>query len=213
MLYRRRSDQRVRKANIALPTNSAGSFGDRTIDRDFPERRQQLGHQMGAGSTGEQLGSRYHRVVQPVTVCAQATSPPEVIDEHVGIDEDLSHGSSRPGSASSLADRPHTCLQAQRRHRRAGSPSTRRGRAESPVPASTLLPWSIHPTVVVARRSDTPASSSRTYSTAYTMKHAPRYPGAHRGSAGCRSCKKAAASPAAAAMFSSMVTPDRLRGM
>ena len=89
----------VGETDSALSTDSAGTFSHRAIDRDLPEGCKERADQIGGGVAGEELGSGDDRVVQSVTPRNELASASEVVDEYVGVDEDVSHDPIRPGSA------------------------------------------------------------------------------------------------------------------
>lgn len=91
-------DEGVGEPDAALSADSAGTFGHRAIDRDLPERSKEGADQIGGGVAGEELGTSYDRVVQPVTAGRELSGASEVVDEDIGVDEDVSHDPSRPGS-------------------------------------------------------------------------------------------------------------------
>lgn len=60
MLEGGRRDERVGHAELGLSCDASRSFGDCAIDRELPERRQQLRHDVRCTVAGEELGAGHH---------------------------------------------------------------------------------------------------------------------------------------------------------
>lgn len=89
----------VGQTDAALSTDSASAFRHRAIDRDLPERGKESADQIGGSVARKELGSGDDRVTQSVTAGNEPASASEVVDEDVGVDEDVSHDPIHPGSA------------------------------------------------------------------------------------------------------------------
>ena len=94
---RGRSDQGVGKADSRLPANLPRPLGDLPVDGDFAQRSQQGGRFPDSARSGEQLRSRYDRVVQSMAVRPQRAGASQVVDEHVRVHQNVSHVPIRRG--------------------------------------------------------------------------------------------------------------------
>ena len=91
------SDERIGHPDPRLPTDTPGLLGDRTIDGQLPERGEEASDEVGRCGPGDQFGPRNDGVVEAVTSGSQLRCASEVVDEDVGIDEEVSHGTNRRG--------------------------------------------------------------------------------------------------------------------
>lgn len=67
-----------------------------TVYRIIPKRGRPDADQIGGGVAGEELGVPDDRVMQSVTAGGKLSCPPKMVNEDVGIDEDISHDRIRP---------------------------------------------------------------------------------------------------------------------
>ena len=88
-------DERVGQTCPELSNESSGPLGDGAVDVKLAERREELRREIGRGVAGEQLGTRDHRIAETVTLRPQFPRASEVVDEDVGVDEEVSHVASR----------------------------------------------------------------------------------------------------------------------
>lgn len=103
---RRRRDQGVGKPEPELPGDAPGALRDRSINRDLAEGSQQACDERAGGGAGEQLRSRDDRVVQAVPSWLELCRASQVIDEDVGVDEQVSHGATCPAKEPSRWGQP-----------------------------------------------------------------------------------------------------------
>ena len=94
---RGRGDQGVGEPESRLPANLARPLGDLPVDGDFAQRSQQGGRFPDSARSGEQLRSRYDRVVQSMAVRPQRAGATQVVDEHVRVHQNVSHVPIRRG--------------------------------------------------------------------------------------------------------------------
>ncbi len=92
-------DECVGEPDPGLSADPSGSLGDGAIDDDLAERGQQEGGQIRGCVSSEELGSGDDGIVKSVTARLQLVGPSQVVDEHVGVDKDVSHGPTRLGRA------------------------------------------------------------------------------------------------------------------
>ncbi len=90
-----RCDKRVGKPCPELSNDPAGSLGDGAVDVKLAERREELRREIGCGVASEQLGTRHHRVAETVALRPELARASQVVDEDVGVDEEVSHVASR----------------------------------------------------------------------------------------------------------------------
>lgn len=124
-------DQRIRQTQSELAHNPPRSLGHVAIDGNLSKRREQLTGKRSGRVACEQLGSADHRVVEPVPPRTKLGCTPQVVDEHVGVDENVSHVANCPGwGRQQMA--PHRTWQPGPLPGRARRRRTRRSHAESP---------------------------------------------------------------------------------
>lgn len=85
-------DEGVGETNPALSTDPPGSFRHGTVDGNLSKRCQQCAHQIGSCIAGKEFSPGDYRVMQPVPAGSELLSSSQVIDQNVGVDEDVSHG-------------------------------------------------------------------------------------------------------------------------
>ncbi len=110
MLNCGRCDERVGESDSELPRDPAGALGHSPVDAEFSERREQLGGEVCGGAAGEEFGAGNHRVVEPVATGYESTSAAQVVDEDVGVDEEISHAATRRTKARLQTVRHQTWL-------------------------------------------------------------------------------------------------------
>jgi hypothetical protein len=97
-------DERVGHPQAKSP-QLACLVGHPAIDEEFVHAREQPPH--GAvvrGASSEELGASYDRIGEPASA-GEALDTLEVVDAHVGVDQEVSHGSIRCDSARRGAGR------------------------------------------------------------------------------------------------------------
>ena len=99
MLNCGRGDEGVGKSDSELPRDPTGALGHSPVDAEFSERREQLAEEVRGGVAGEEFGAGDHRVVEPVATGYESNSAAEVVDEDVGVDEEISHAATRRARA------------------------------------------------------------------------------------------------------------------
>ena len=95
VLQCRGGDERVGKSNSELPNDPTSSLSDRTVDREFPERREQLARQIRGGFACEELRAGRDRIVQPMSAWDERGFATEMVDEDAGIDQEIRHAATR----------------------------------------------------------------------------------------------------------------------
>ena len=90
-----RCNERVGKPCPELSNDPAGSLGHGAVDVKLAERREELRREIGCGVASEQLGTRHHRVAETVALRPELARSSQVVDEDVGVDEEVSHVASR----------------------------------------------------------------------------------------------------------------------
>lgn len=65
--------------------------GDGAVDVEFAERCEQLSREIGPCVSSEQLGTSDDGAAEAVTFRPELASTSEVVDEDVGVDEQISH--------------------------------------------------------------------------------------------------------------------------
>ena len=103
-----RGDEGVGKSDFELPRDPTGTLGHSPVDAEFSERRKQLAGEVGGGVTGEEFGACDHRVVEPVATGYENNRAAEVVDEYVGVDEEISHAATGRARAPSQTVRHQT---------------------------------------------------------------------------------------------------------
>ena len=88
-------DECVGESYAGVAADSPCAFGDCAVDGQLAERRQELADRVGSGGAGEQLGPCDHGVGQPVLAGDEWLGAAEVVNEDVGVDQDVSHGPTR----------------------------------------------------------------------------------------------------------------------
>ena len=99
VLQRRCSDERVGKSDSELPSDPTGSLGYRTVDSEFSEGSEQLARQIRGGVAGKELCAGHDRVVEPMSPRDEGDCATEMVDENVGIDQEIRHASTRRATA------------------------------------------------------------------------------------------------------------------
>lgn len=89
-------DQGIRHADPGFTTDPTGPLGDGAVDWKLTKGLQQGDNEIRGRRTGEELRPGDHRIVQPMSSWFDPRRSPKVIDEHVGIDEDVSHDPTHP---------------------------------------------------------------------------------------------------------------------
>ena len=92
---RRGRDQRVRQPSAELSNDPPGPLSNRAVDVELAKRCEQSSREIGRSVAGEHLGTRHNGVAETVTLRSEFTRASEVVDEDVGIDEQVSHVASR----------------------------------------------------------------------------------------------------------------------
>ncbi len=88
-------DQSVEQPYAARSPDPARAFRDRPVDGELTKWREQRRDQRGRAAAGEQLRSRHHRVVQPVTADATLCGAAQVVDEDVAVQQQVTHATTR----------------------------------------------------------------------------------------------------------------------
>lgn len=127
MLECRRGNQGVWQMHGEFAPDAASALGDRPVNDQFAQRSKKTRCRIRA-CTGEQLGPRHHRIEESILPGAKLSRSSQVVDEDIGIDEDVSHGPIRSAPAPALWDRRQRCWPALQRHRLPRSGSSRRRR-------------------------------------------------------------------------------------
>ncbi len=91
MSERRCCDDCVGQSETELPNHSARPFGDGAVHGMLFEWREQLRRQICRRVSGKQLRPGDDRVVQSMPPRSQFRGAAKVIDEDVGVDENISH--------------------------------------------------------------------------------------------------------------------------
>jgi hypothetical protein len=78
-----------------LSNDPTCSLGDGAVDVEPAERREKSNREIGRRVPGEQLGTRDHGVAETVPLRPELVRASEVVDEDVGVDEEVSHVASR----------------------------------------------------------------------------------------------------------------------
>lgn len=94
-----------RTPNSRDPT---GALGHGPVDAKFSEGREQLNGEVRCGVAGEEFCAGNHRVVEPVATGYESCCSSEVVDEDVGVDEEISHAATRRARAWSRPVRRQT---------------------------------------------------------------------------------------------------------
>jgi len=94
-----RGDEGVGKSDSELLRDPTGTLGHSPVDAEFSERRKQLAGEVRRGVAGEEFGAGDHRVVEPVATGYESNRAAEVVDEDVGVDEEISHAATRRATA------------------------------------------------------------------------------------------------------------------
>src|SRR5215211_4960787 len=93
VLQRRGGYQRVGQADARLSPNASPELGDAAIHGQLPERTKEAPDDLlVGGSACEELGAGDDGVVDGVSARIESFARPKVIDQHVSVDEELSHG-------------------------------------------------------------------------------------------------------------------------
>ena len=93
-----RGDQGVRKTDAAGAADPTSALGNACFDLPrSPERGKQLSCRVGNGRTCEELRAGDHAVMEPVFARLELVCAPQVIDEDVGVDKNVSHVPTRRG--------------------------------------------------------------------------------------------------------------------
>ena len=95
VLDRRRRDQCVGKPDSELTGDTSTTLGDSTIHGNLAERGEEPNGQVGSGVAGDELRPRDHGVVHTMASWPQLNFAAKMVDEDIGIDEDVSHDASR----------------------------------------------------------------------------------------------------------------------
>ena len=138
-LQSRCCNQCIRKPRARLPSNPSCSFRNGSVDIDFTEWCQQPDAEIGCRVAGKQLGSRHDRIVHSMFPRAELTRSAQVVDENVGVDEQVSHGTMRCVKEPPRRERLRTWLRGPPRDR-ACRRGTHRQHVESPAPSRGLRP-------------------------------------------------------------------------
>ena len=92
-------DESVRKADTDLSPDSSSSFRHLTVDGNLPKRSEQRAHKVRSSIAGGEFGSGDDRIVQSVASRSEFSSTSQMVDEDVGVDQNVSHGPIRLGWA------------------------------------------------------------------------------------------------------------------
>lgn len=87
-----RRDESISDSGFRLTPYTSRTLGHAASVREFPERRKKYteGSLVEARSR-KQLAPRYYRVGDLITSDSHAVSTPEMVDENIGVDKNLSH--------------------------------------------------------------------------------------------------------------------------
>lgn len=105
---RGRGDEGVGKPDSELSRDPTGALGHGPVDAKFSEGREQLNGEVRCGVAGEEFCAGNHRVVEPVATGYESCCSSEVVDEDVGVDEEISHAATRRARAWSRPVRRQT---------------------------------------------------------------------------------------------------------
>jgi hypothetical protein len=92
-----RSDESVGQANPALSSDLPSPFSHLSIYRKLSEWSQQSARLLRRRRTGKQLRSRDHRVVQSMLTRFELHGAAQVVDENVGVHQQISHDPTHRG--------------------------------------------------------------------------------------------------------------------
>jgi len=99
MLQGRGGHKSVGCSHSGLAPQPTRTLRNRSIHLELLERFQKaLHHVFLRLLAGEELATGHHRIVQPVGSRFETSGAPQVIDEYVGIDQQVSHGPTRRDS-------------------------------------------------------------------------------------------------------------------
>lgn len=135
--YCGRGDESIGKTDSCLSRNAPGPLGHNPVDRHLAEWSEELGSHVSGRVPREQFSSGDDRIVQSMLSRPQFHRTTQMVDEDIGIDEDVSHGSRYPGMARSRRVRPRT-LPPARQSDRCHVAGIARLRAERVQPSSRL---------------------------------------------------------------------------
>lgn len=92
---RRGCDERIGQPRPELSNDPPGPLCDGAVDVEFAERPEHSSREFGRRVPGEQLGTGDNGVAETVTLRADLADASEVVNEDVGVDEEVSHVASR----------------------------------------------------------------------------------------------------------------------
>ena len=101
-------DEGIGKSDSELSRDPTGALGHGPVDAKFSEGREQLNGEVRRGVAGEEFCAGDHRVVEPVATGYERSCASEVVDEDVGVDEEISHAATRRARALSRPVRRQT---------------------------------------------------------------------------------------------------------
>jgi hypothetical protein len=92
-------DESIRHTKSGFPPNPSSTFGDRPIHWEFTEGSEDARRQVGPGGAREEFRPGDHRIVKSVSGRFEFSRASQVVDEDVGVYEDVSHDPTRRGWA------------------------------------------------------------------------------------------------------------------
>ena len=109
MLDRCRSDQCIGKPDPELTGDASATLGYSAIHCDLAERGKQPKGEVGSGVPGHELRPCDHGVMHPMPSRPQLDCAAKMVDEDVGVNEDVSHDASRHGKERTLRAQRRRC--------------------------------------------------------------------------------------------------------
>ncbi len=95
VLDRRRRDQCIGKPDSEVTGDTSTTLGDSTIHWNLAERGKKPNGEVGSGVAGDELRPRDHGEVHPMASGPQLHCAAKMVDEDIGVDEDVSHDANR----------------------------------------------------------------------------------------------------------------------
>lgn len=96
-LQGRRRDESVGHPKTALAPDASGALRDGAVDGHLPERGEHTSGNVGSRCPRKELGTGDDRVVKPVAARLELDGAAEVVDEDVGVNQNVRHGPTRRG--------------------------------------------------------------------------------------------------------------------
>jgi hypothetical protein len=88
---RRGGDQGIEETQSELSRDPTSPFRHSAVNDELAERGEQCGREICRGIAREELGPIDHGVMQSMTARLELVRAAEVVDEHVCVDEKVSH--------------------------------------------------------------------------------------------------------------------------